>query len=158
MMSKVANKPKIKQNLLCLARRLCLQKLDNFFIVNKLGNLLSPVEVVRNVGVWLDSDCSFSCHAMDMCKAGFVHISDLKRLRGYLTHDVGLLAANALAGSHLDYCNFLFRTLSALDHRKFQCFLELLPIPPGTHICLLSEKLFICCQSGIVLCVQSVHH
>ena len=31
------------------------------------------------------------------------------------------MAANALVGSRLDYCNFLFRGLSALDLCKFQC-------------------------------------
>ena len=31
------------------------------------------------------------------------------------------MAANALVGSRLDYCNSLFRSLSALDLRKLQC-------------------------------------
>ena len=31
------------------------------------------------------------------------------------------MAANALGGSRLDYCNSLFRSLSALDFRKLQC-------------------------------------
>ena len=31
------------------------------------------------------------------------------------------MAANALVGSQLDYCNSLFRGLSALDLRKLQC-------------------------------------
>ena len=31
------------------------------------------------------------------------------------------MAANALVGSRLDYCNSLFRGLSALDLRKLQC-------------------------------------
>ena len=46
---------------------------------------------------------------------------DLKRLRGYLTRDAALLAANALVKSRLDYCNSLFRSLSALDLRRLQC-------------------------------------
>ena len=29
---------------------------NNFFPVNILGNLLSPAEVVRNLGVWFYSD------------------------------------------------------------------------------------------------------
>ena len=45
----------------------------------------------------------------------------LRRLRGYLTHHAALMAANALVGSRLDYCNSLFRSLSALDLRKLQC-------------------------------------
>ena len=96
-------------------------KLGKFFPVNILGTLLSPAEAIRNLGVWFDSDFSFSCHVRNICKACFVHIRDLKGLRGYLTRDAALLAANALVGSRLDYCNSLFRSLSALDLRRLQC-------------------------------------
>ena len=60
-------------------------------------------------------------HVRNICKASFVHIRDLKRLGGYLTRDAALLAANALVGSRLDYCNSLFRGLSALDIGRLQC-------------------------------------
>ena len=51
----------------------------------------------------------------------FAQIKDLKHLRGYLTHHAALIAANALVGSRLDYCNSLFRSFSALDLCKLQC-------------------------------------
>ena len=38
-----------------------------------------------------------------------------------LTHEAALIAANALVGSCLDYCNSLFSSLSARDLRKLQC-------------------------------------
>ena len=92
-----------------------IQNLANFFPVNILG---TPAEAIRSLGVWFDSDFSFSCHVRNICKACFAHIRDLKQLRGYLTREGALLAANALVGSRLDYCNSLFRSLSALDlHR-----------------------------------------
>ena len=53
-------------------------KLAKFFPVNILGTLLSPAEAIRNLGVWFDSDFSFSCHVRNICKACFVHIRDLK--------------------------------------------------------------------------------
>ena len=56
-------------------------------------------------------------HVRHTCKACFVHISDLEPLKGYLTLDAALLAANALVGSRLDYCNSLFRSLTSLDLR-----------------------------------------
>ena len=91
------------------------------FLVNILGNLISPRHAVRNLGVWFDSDFSFSCHVMKVCKACFAHVWDLKRLRGHLTHEAALMAPNALVGSRLDYSNSLFRALSALDLHKLQC-------------------------------------
>ena len=97
------------------------EKLNHSFPVNILGNHISPVDAVRNLGVWFDLDFSFSCHVMKVCKACFASVRDLKRLRGHLTHEAALVAANALVGSHLDYCNSLFRGLSALDLHKLQC-------------------------------------
>ena len=76
--------------------------------------------MIRNLGVWFDSDFSFSCHVRNICKACFVHIRDLKQLRGYLTREAALLATNALVGSQLDYYNSLFRSLSALDFGRLQ--------------------------------------
>ena len=67
--------------------------------VNILGNFLSPVGTVRNLGVWFDSDFSFLRHVQKICKSCFAQISDLKCLRGYLTHHAALMAANALVGS-----------------------------------------------------------
>ena len=51
----------------------------------------------------------------------FAQIRDLKRFKGYLTHHAALMAVYALVGSRLDYCNSLFRSLSALDLYKLQC-------------------------------------
>ena len=62
-----------------------------------------------------------NCHVRNNCKACFVHIRDLKRLRGYLTCEAALLAANSLVGSRLDYFNSLFRSLSTLDFHRLQC-------------------------------------
>ena len=119
-----ANKLKLnpdKTEFILFGSRNVRTKLSNFFPVNILGNLLSPVDAIKNLGVWFDSDFSFSCHVRNTCKASFVHIRDLKRLRGYLIREAALLAANALVGSRLDYCNSLFRGLSALDIRRLQC-------------------------------------
>ena len=95
------------------------EKLNHSFPVNILGNLISPVDVVRNLGVWFDSDFSFSCHVMKVCKACIAHVWDLKRLQGHLTYDTALMAVNALVRSLLDYS--LFRCLSTLDLHKLQC-------------------------------------
>ena len=90
-----------------------LGKLNKFFPVNLLW--LSHLACLGGQESWcfVRLDFSFSCHVGNTCKASFVHMRDLKWLRGYPIHDVALLA---LVRSHLDYCNYLFWSLSTL-HR-----------------------------------------
>ena len=90
------------------------------FNIHVLGNLISPAKVVKNLGVWFDLNFSFSCHVSNTCKACFVHIRDLKQLKGYLTYDAALLAANVLVGNCLHYCNSLFKSLSAFALYRVQ--------------------------------------
>ena len=134
------------------------EKLNQSFPVNILGNLISPIDAVRNLGVWFDSDFSFSCHVMKVCKACFAHVWDLKRLRGHLTHEAALMAANDLVGSRLDYCNSLFRGLSVLDLRNFNVFRialpELLPTPPSTYTSLQLGKHYTGCRLSTVLSLR----
>ena len=47
-------------------------------------------------------------------------LCDLRRIRQYLTQEVAVLAANALASSSLDYCNSLFGGLSCFNQHKLQ--------------------------------------
>ena len=119
-----ANKLKLnpdKTEFIVFGSKIHREKLDKNFPVNILGNFLSPDGVVRNLGVWFDSDFSFSRHVQNICKSCFAQIRDLRRLRGYLTHHAALMAVIALVGSRLDYCNSLFRSLSTLDLCKLQC-------------------------------------
>ena len=53
------------------------EKRNHCFPVNIVGNLTSPVDAVRNLGVWFDSDFLFSYHVMKVCKACFGHVRDL---------------------------------------------------------------------------------
>ena len=96
------------------------QKISSHFPASILGSLLHPVDSVRNLGVWFDADFSFSEHIKMTCKACFLQMRDLHRIRKYLTSEVAVLAANALVRSHLDYCNSLFRGLSGLNQHKLQ--------------------------------------
>ena len=96
------------------------QKISSHFPVSILGSLLHPVDSVRNLGVWFDAAFFFSEHVKRTCKACFLQMSDLRRIRQYLTPEVAVLAANALVDSRLDYCNSLFRGLSCFSLHKLQ--------------------------------------
>ena len=97
------------------------KKLNPFFPVNILGESLIPSDAVKNLGVWFDSDFSFTKHVKNVCKLCFIQMRDLGQIRQYLTRDAALMAANALVGSRLDYCNSLFRGLSVTNLCKLQC-------------------------------------
>ena len=77
--------------------------------------------VVKNVGVWFDANFPFADDIHNICKICFLQLHDLRRVRQYLTEAATILAANALVSSHLDYCNFLFMSLSSLNMHKLQC-------------------------------------
>ena len=70
--------------------------------------------------MWFDADFSFSEHIKRTCKACFLQMRDLRRIRKYLTPEVAVLVANALVSSRLDYCNSLFRGLSGFNQYKLQ--------------------------------------
>ena len=97
------------------------EKLYPFFRVNILGESLIPSDAVKNLGVWFDSDFSFTKHVKNVCKLCFIQMRDPRQIRQYLTHDAALMASNTLVGSRLDYCNSLFRGLPVSNLRKLQC-------------------------------------
>ena len=96
-------------------------KLKTCFPINILGSPLSPVDSVRNLGVWFDSDFPLSKHVQNVCKSCFLKLHDFRHVMQFLTHDVSVLVANALVSSQLDYCNSLFRNLSKFNLCKLQC-------------------------------------
>ena len=61
------------------------QKISSHFPVSILGSLLHLVDSVRNLGVWFDADFSSSEHIKRTCKACFLQMRDLRRIRKYLT-------------------------------------------------------------------------
>ena len=85
------------------------------------GKLLHPSAVVKNLGVWFDANFSFADHVSNICKTCFIQMRDLRWIRQYLMDEADVLAANALVGSHLDYCNSIFRCLFSFNMCKLQC-------------------------------------
>ena len=63
-------------------------KLKACFVIDILGNSLCPVDSVKNLGVWFDSDFSLSKHVQNVCKSYFLKLRDFKHVRWFLTHDV----------------------------------------------------------------------
>ena len=127
-LSKLKLYPK-KTEFIVFGSKVQCQKIFSHFPVSILGSLLHPVDFVKNLGVWFDAEFSFSEHVKKTCKVCFVQMCDLRRIRQYLTHEVAVLAANALVTSRLEYCNSLFRGLSCLNQHKWQS-IQYAPVTP----------------------------
>ena len=74
----------------------------------KPGHVMSDCWLLERRSVWFETEFSFSEHVKRTCKACFLQMRDLRRIRQYLTSEVAVLAANALVSSRLDYCNSCF--------------------------------------------------
>ena len=59
--------------------------------IDTLTSPLCPVESVKNLGVWFDSDFSLPKHVQNVCKSCFVQLLDFKHVRRFLTHDASVL-------------------------------------------------------------------
>ena len=96
------------------------ERLNACFPIDILGNPLHPTKSVRNLGVWFDSDFSFSKHIQNVCKGCFSQLRDFRNIRQFLTQDAAVSVANAFVSSRLDYCNSLFRSLSKVNLHRLQ--------------------------------------
>ena len=85
------------------------------------GNILTPSDKCRNLGVIFDSDLTFKSRTSDVCRSSFYHIRQLRQIRASLGINVSVLLANALVSSELDYCNSLFYNLPAKSLNRPTC-------------------------------------
>jgi hypothetical protein len=92
----------------------------NIFPVDILGNLITPTDKVRNLGVIFDSEFSFSAHVTAVCKACYYYIRDIARIRKFLPKPAVITLSNALVSSSIDYCNSLLNSLTAADLNRLQ--------------------------------------
>ena len=90
-------------------------KLSNLFPVDILGEQITPISSVRNLGVVFDSDFCFSKHVSQLCGTCFYYIKDFKRIRPHLNLSIAKTIATALISSRLDYCNSLLSCLKGKD-------------------------------------------
>ena len=96
------------------------ESLNACFPIDILGNPFHPTKSVRNLGVWFDSDFSFSKHVQNVCKGCFIQLRDFRNIRQFLTQDAAVSVASAFVSSQLDYCISLFRGLSKFNHHRLQ--------------------------------------
>ena len=73
-----------KTEFIVFGSKVLRNKLSHLFPVNILGNLLSPSEKVRNLGVIFVSSFRSSAQVSSFCSSSYYHIRDFARIRRYL--------------------------------------------------------------------------
>ena len=109
------------------ARHLCMNdSKSNFIVIGsksvlrniseaphlKVGNvILSAEECVKSLGVFFDKFISMEDHIAFICKTAFYHLSNIGRIRKFLTPGSCEQLIHAFITSRVDYCNSLFYNL-----------------------------------------------
>ena len=84
------------------------------------GNVISPSESARNLGVTFDSNLSLTKHISSICKSAYYQIRQLRQIRSSLDILSAIILANSLVISKLDYCNSLLNGLPKSSINRLQ--------------------------------------
>ena len=84
------------------------------------GNVISPSESARNLGVTFDSNLSLTKHISSICKSAYYQIRQLRQIRSSLDISSAIILANSLVISKLDYCNSLLNGLPKSSINRLQ--------------------------------------
>ena len=76
-------------------------------------DVIQPVEVVRDLGVYFDSHLTMKAHVARVARTCFYHLRRLRSIRRSLGRDVTARLVSALVISRLDYCNSVLAHLPA---------------------------------------------
>ena len=86
--------------------------------INIAGNIIRLVDRVRNLGVIIDSQLTFSEHVAKLVNTSYYHLRQMRSVRKSLTVDSSHALARALILSRLDYCNCLLSGIPDLLMRR----------------------------------------
>ena len=84
---------------------------DNDLSLRVGGDVIIPVDVVRDLGVTLDSQLTMQRHVNKVASACFHHIRRLKQIRRLVGPEVTATLVSAFVRSKLDYCNAILAGL-----------------------------------------------
>jgi hypothetical protein len=81
---------------------------------------ISHTSHVRDLGVTFDSSFGVEQHVSNVCRAAYLHIHNIWRIRKFITESSARALVQAHVVSRLDYCNSLFFGLSVSTRSKLQ--------------------------------------
>ena len=81
---------------------------------------VSPVQSVKNLGAWIDSNMSLQVNINNTCKAAYYYITNVRRKRKYLSNQATQTLIHALIIGCIGYCNSILYGLPAKQIAKLQ--------------------------------------
>ena len=99
--------------------------------INVGGIAVKRTDVVRDLGVWMDSTLSFDVHIKKRCQLANHQLNNLKSIRNLLNKKSAETLVHGLIHSCLDFCNGLFVNLPncQLDKLQTRC-VRVTQMPP----------------------------
>jgi len=88
------------------------------------GDVVSPVNAVRDLGVLIDNDLGAATHVRRTVSRCFAALRQLRHLRRYVTDDCFRSLVTSLVHSRLDYGNFVLVGLPVYLQRRLQSVLN----------------------------------
>ena len=81
---------------------------------------VSLVQSVKNLGTSIDSNMSLQVNINNICKATYYYITNVRRIRKYLSNQATQTLCHALIIGRIDYCNSILYGLPAKQIAKLQ--------------------------------------
>ena len=78
------------------------------------------VSAVKHLGTWSDTNLSLQVHINDICKAEYYHLTNIRRIRKYLSTKATRKLVHALIRGRINYCNSILYGFSSLYIAKLQ--------------------------------------
>ena len=97
-----------------------LRSAANITTIDVAGSTLPVASKLKSLGVTIDSNRRFDCHARNVAKACNFHTRALRYVHSLLTDDVAQTVACSIVASRLDYCNALLSGAPAATFDKLQ--------------------------------------
>ena len=84
------------------------------------GDLILRSDIIRYLGVWMDSNLSFKHHTTKKCQAAMINFIRIRNIHHLLGADTTESLCLSLCISHLDYCNAVLYKLPDIIIHKMQ--------------------------------------
>ncbi len=98
------------------------QQLDKIqFNSIRVGDcVVKAVDSVRDLGAYLDSNMTMDTHISYKCRAAFMQLYNLRRIRKYLNRQATETLVHSFIFSHIDYCNALLYNVADYQIAKLR--------------------------------------